>query len=96
MGGPGPPVPTPVMRSSLLTNYRCFYSLYGQIGLSHDKTKFPDRKFPGFPGLVKKVSLQMATFNMTHRQYFHVIFHVLKCVIVKNGDHFNDKSRKSK
>ena len=50
---------------------------------------------------------------MTHRQYFHVFFHVLrlilaadtttvhgiakrnylvKCVIVKNGDHFNDNS----
>ena len=32
------------LRSSLFTNSHCFDSLYGQIGLSHDKTKFPDRK----------------------------------------------------
>ena len=103
------------MCSSLFTNYRCFDSLYRQNGLTHDKTKFPDRKFPGFPVLVNQASLQMATSKMTHCQYFHVIFHVsrliltadtttvhgiakpitgfiLKCVIVKNGDHFNDNS----
>ena len=72
------------MRSLLFTNYCCFDSLYGQNGLSHDKTKFPDRKFPGFPVLVNQASLQMATSNMTHRQYFHVIFHVLWLILAAN------------
>ena len=45
------------------------------------ETKFPDRKFPGFPVLVNQGSLQMATSNMTHRQYFHVIFHVSRLIL---------------
>ena len=69
------------MRSSLFTNCLCFDSLYGQIGLSHDKTKFPDREFLGFPVLVNQVLLQMATSKMTHFQYFHVIFHVLWLIL---------------
>ena len=48
------------------------------------KTKFPDRKFPGFPVLVNQTSLQMATSNMTHRQYFHEIFHVLWLIFAAN------------
>ena len=68
-------------RSSLFTNYRCFDTLYGQNGLSHEETKFPDRKFPGFPVLVNQASLQMTTSNMTHRQYFHVIFHVYQLIL---------------
>ena len=62
-------------------NYRCFDSLYGQNGLSHDETKFLDRKFQGFLVLVNQASLQMATSNMTHCQYFHVIFHVLWLIL---------------
>ena len=69
------------MGSSLFTNYRCFDSLYGQNGLSHDKTKFPDRKFPGLSVIVNQVSLQMATSNMAHCQYFHAIFHVLRLIL---------------
>ena len=58
------------MRSLLFTNCSWFDtdSLYGQIGLSHDKT---------LPVFVNEISLQMATSSITHRQYFHVIFHVL-------------------
>ena len=69
------------MRSSLFTNCHCFDSLYGQIGVSHDHTKFPDRKFLGFPVLANQALLQMATSKMTHRQYFHVIFHVLWLIL---------------
>ena len=62
------------MHSSLFTNYRCFDNLYGQIGLSHDKTKFPDRKFPGILVLVNQTSLQMGNSSMTNGQYFHLVF----------------------
>ena len=69
------------MCSSLFTNYCCFDSLYGQIGLIHNKTKFPDRKFPGNPVLVNLTLLQMATSTMTHHQYFRVNFHVLLLIL---------------
>ena len=66
------------MRILLFTNYRCFDR---QIGLSNDKTKFSNRKLPGVRVLVNQTSLQMATSSKTHRQYFHVIFHVLQLIL---------------
>ena len=81
------------MRSSLFTDYICFDSLYGQIGLSHDETKFPDSKFPGFPVLVNQASLQMLTSNMTHCQYFHVI---LSCFAAHIRCRYNNRAWISK
>ena len=83
------------MRSSLFTNYRCFDNLYGQIGLSHDETKFPDSKFPGILVLVNQTSLQMGTSSITHRQYFHVIFHVLQ-LRLKTRCRYNNRAWNSK
>ena len=34
--------------------------------------------------LVNKASLQMATSNMIHPQYLHVIFHVLRLILAAN------------
>ena len=58
------------MCSLLFTSCHCFESLYGQIGLSHDKTKYPDRESLLISVFVNQTSLQMVTSSMTHCQNF--------------------------
>ena len=66
------------MHSLLFTSCCCFDSLYG---LSHDETKYQDRKSSEILAFVNQTSLQMVTSSMTHCQYFHVIFHVLLLIL---------------
>ena len=81
--------------SSLFTNCRHFYSLYGQIDLSHDKTKYPYREFLEITVFVNQASLQMMTSSFSHRQHFHEILNILLLVLTADTTNVHRISKKT-
>ena len=51
------------MRSSLFTDCCCFDSLYAQIGLSHDETKYTDLGIPGNSSLCQSNLITNSDFQ---------------------------------
>ena len=69
------------MRSSLFTNCHCFDSLYGQIGLSHDETKYIDLGIPGNSSLCQSNLITNGDFQHDTSPVFSCNFSCLLLIL---------------